>query len=129
MTITAANIWSWCWEPGRVTLACFPIRPEHEARPAFTHAGTVSVHKLLFTAVSPVGTVIGPWRHQSKQKQKGEVLRRSRHSWEGPTLTAAGLAVQVKDVAPLTPADVGLQGAETVVLTAVVSQVAEVYFC
>lgn len=43
------------------------------------------------------------------------------------SLTAARLAVQVEDVAFLTPAFVGLWYADTVVLTAVVPQVAVIY--
>lgn len=43
-------------------------------------------------------------------------------------LTAAGFAVQIEDVALLTPADVGLWNADTVMLTAMVPQVTVVYF-
>ncbi len=43
-------------------------------------------------------------------------------------LTAAGLAIQIEDVTFLTPADVGLWNADTVVLTAMVPQVTVVNF-
>lgn len=41
-----------------LTLACFPIRSECEALPAFTHAGVLCVHKILFTAVGAISTVV-----------------------------------------------------------------------
>lgn len=44
------------------------------------------------------------------------------------TLTAAALAVKIEDIALLTPADVGLRNADTVMLTAMVPQVTVVYF-
>lgn len=44
------------------------------------------------------------------------------------TLTAAALAIKIEDVALLTPADVGLWNAHTVMLTAMVPQVTVVYF-
>lgn len=44
------------------------------------------------------------------------------------SLTAAGLAIQIEDVALFTPADVGLWDADAVVLTAMVPQVTVVYF-
>lgn len=43
------------------------------------------------------------------------------------SLTAAGFAIRIEDVALLTPADVGLWNADTVLLTAVVPQVTVVY--
>lgn len=42
-------------------------------------------------------------------------------------LTAAGLAIEIEDVAPFTCADVGLWNGDTVVLTAMISQVTVVY--
>lgn len=43
-------------------------------------------------------------------------------------LTAASLAIQIEDVALLTPTDVGLWNSDTVVLAAMVPQVTEVNF-
>lgn len=42
-------------------------------------------------------------------------------------LTAAGLAIEIEDVAPFTCADVGLWNGDTVVLTAMIPQVTVVY--
>lgn len=44
--------------PEKLTLAGLPIRPEGETFPALTHTAVICVHKVLFTPVASVSTVI-----------------------------------------------------------------------
>lgn len=54
-----------CKKHGTLTLACFPIRSECVAFPAFTHTGIFCIHKLLFTPMGVISTVIDLCRKQS----------------------------------------------------------------